>query len=866
MAGMHSSAYAPPLNYNQPTEVVGGYDAQINPMTGQEIPQTNFARGGNVNSEAGLASLLASRGRNGDSMLVHMAPNEVKGLQSLAMAHGGSLTVNPETGLVEANFLKSLLPTIIGAVLTPLTGGLINPLTAGLLVGGVEGLRTGDIGKGLMAGLGAYGGAGLSSALAGAGAAAKAGVGELAKTAGTEAAAAAAKEGATQAAQEAAKQAAMKEAAQAQIQKQIATKGMFGRLPEGVASFKNIGAGAGEIFKTGGAGLGGIGGTGAAGATLGNVGMIQKAGLTSAGLSALTPEMKPPKNSPIDTSYYESYGYDPEEGRFLGGEWQKNYPDFPGYAEGGEVGVNQNSIQDYKLMPLDPSQAQPNSAKAGWMEFMQKNPNEQKAFIDAGYPASYFQQDPQTFTGARPFIPGKDEALYAEETARIAKANTPQAPAGVAANLEDYMSQLNKFVASPIAAPPRKTPPPDTTPPTRTGPPNRDGFRDFDGVDFSGIDFGNFMGGGMNGLASIINNNFRGNDSRMQWDPDTGSFTQPGMNRPQPPAPATLPQQPSYDFSGYAGRGGRGFDTEPMAYDTSAYQQPEPVYQRPAYQEPEVRDFIPRGMQDEPVFDYAPPATTTPQGYDFIPPNEPIVYDNTPRDVVYDQLGQPGYYNDLPKISEERKRLSEQYGYTSPFSGLPIDALNIAPPTEVFDYTPPVYQPPAYQEPEVRDFIPRTTQDEPVFDYMPSVYEPFAYQQPEPVYTPRGETIPTAPYYQPTYEPTYEPSRFDSFDAGQFESMFAGGGSVQYAAAGKLLRGPGDGMSDDIKANISGKQEARLADGEFVIPADVVSHLGNGSSDAGSRKLYKMMAQIRKARTGKSKQAPAVNVDKYLPA
>jgi hypothetical protein len=846
MAGMHSSAYAPPLNYNQPTEVVGGYDAQINPMTGQEIPQTNFARGGNVNSEAGLASLLASRGRNGDSMLVHMAPNEVKGLQSLAMAHGGSLTVNPETGLVEANFLKSLLPTIIGAVLTPLTGGLINPLTAGLLVGGVEGLRTGDIGKGLMAGLGAYGGAGLSSALAGAGAAAKAGVGELAKTAGTEAAAAAAKEGATQAAQEAAKQAAMKEAAQAQIQKQIATKGMFGRLPEGVASFKNIGAGAGEIFKTGGAGLGGIGGTGAAGATLGNVGMIQKAGLTSAGLSALTPEMKPPKNSPIDTSYYESYGYDPEEGRFLGGEWQKNYPDFPGYAEGGEVGVNQNSIQDYKLMPLDPSQAQPNSAKAGWMEFMQKNPNEQKAFIDAGYPASYFQQDPQTFTGARPFIPGKDEALYAEETARIAKANTPQAPAGVAANLEDYMSQLNKFVASPIAAPPRKTPPPDTTPPTRTGPPDRDRFRDFDGVDFSGIDFGNFMGGGMNGLASIINNNFRGNDSRMQWDPDTGSFTQPGMNRPQPPAPVMLPQQPSYDFSGYAGRGGRGFDTEPMAYDTSAYQQPEPVYQPPAYQEPEVRDFIPRGMQDEPVFDYAPPVYEPPAYqqpepvFDYMPPayerpayQEPEVRDFIPRTTQDEPV-----FDYMPSVYQ--------------------------PPA--YQQPEPVYQPPAYQEPEVRDFIPRTTQDEPVFDYMPSVYEPFAYQQPEPVYTPRGETIPTAPYYQPTYEPTYEPSRFDSFDAGQFESMFAGGGSVQYAAAGKLLRGPGDGMSDDIKANISGKQEARLADGEFVIPADVVSHLGNGSSDAGSRKLYKMMAQIRKARTGKSKQAPAVNVDKYLPA
>ena len=88
----------------------------------------------------------------------------------------------------------------------------------------------------------------------------------------------------------------------------------------------------------------------------------------------------------------------------------------------------------------------------------------------------------------------------------------------------------------------------------------------------------------------------------------------------------------------------------------------------------------------------------------------------------------------------------------------------------------------------------------------------------------------------------------------------------QYAAAGKLLKGPGDGMSDDIKANISGRQEARLADGEFVIPADVVSHLGNGSTNAGARRLYKMMADIRSARTGRRRQAPAVKADRYLPA
>ena len=93
----------------------------------------------------------------------------------------------------------------------------------------------------------------------------------------------------------------------------------------------------------------------------------------------------------------------------------------------------------------------------------------------------------------------------------------------------------------------------------------------------------------------------------------------------------------------------------------------------------------------------------------------------------------------------------------------------------------------------------------------------------------------------------------------------AGGGMTQYAAAGKLLHGPGDGMSDDIYANIGGRQEARLADGEFVVPADVVSHLGNGSTNAGARRLYKMMADIRSARTGNRKQAPAIEANRYLP-
>jgi hypothetical protein len=110
------------------------------------------------------AQHLASKGRKGDTELVHMTKGEIKGLQALALAHGGSLSTNPDTGLVEASFLKNLLPMIAGIGLNmmfPGSGALI-----GLGVGGFEAARTGDIGKGLMAGLGAYGGANIGSALA----------------------------------------------------------------------------------------------------------------------------------------------------------------------------------------------------------------------------------------------------------------------------------------------------------------------------------------------------------------------------------------------------------------------------------------------------------------------------------------------------------------------------------------------------------------------------------------------------------------------------------------------------------------------------------------------------------------------------
>jgi hypothetical protein len=81
-----------------------------------------------------------------------------------------------------------------------------------------------------------------------------------------------------------------------------------------------------------------------------------------------------------------------------------------------------------------------------------------------------------------------------------------------------------------------------------------------------------------------------------------------------------------------------------------------------------------------------------------------------------------------------------------------------------------------------------------------------------------------------------------------------------------LLKGQGDGMSDSIHATIANRQPARLADGEFVVPADVVSHLGNGSTDAGAKHLYSMMDKVRNARTGTKKQGKQIKAGGYLPA
>lgn len=154
------------------------------PMLGQQVPGMT----GGLPSQGGLSVLanpmaeqLRSFGRGDDSMLVHMTPGEVNSLQGLAMATGGSLTINPQTGLPEAGWLGKLLPTILGAALA--ATGVGAPLAAGI-VGAGQFARTGSLKKGLMAGLGAFGGASLAGGVGLGSSISKTGFGTLSNNAG----------------------------------------------------------------------------------------------------------------------------------------------------------------------------------------------------------------------------------------------------------------------------------------------------------------------------------------------------------------------------------------------------------------------------------------------------------------------------------------------------------------------------------------------------------------------------------------------------------------------------------------------------------------------------------------------------------
>ena len=281
-----------------------------------------------------LADHMAAHGRGPDSMLVHMSPQEVQSLQELAMKNGGSLTINPETGLPEAGFLDSILPIIAGIALGPAGFGLMSAGMAGLAVGGVTALATGSLEKGLMAGMGAYGGAGITGALAGAG------------------------EGAMGlAASEAAQQAALEQGLTGEARSQFLQNAVTDKLAAATpfdklsTGFTNLGTEAGRTAALDAAG-GGMGALKYGAAAIAPI-MADQMVDTTTKMPAAT-----------DTGYIRQKVYDPISGTYTdvgpvdASKWgNRSFSDiYRGYADGGIVALAQGDlISDTATAPAAPA-------------------------------------------------------------------------------------------------------------------------------------------------------------------------------------------------------------------------------------------------------------------------------------------------------------------------------------------------------------------------------------------------------------------------------------------------------------------------------------------------------------------------------
>jgi len=301
------------------------------------------------------AQHLASRGRDGDSMLVHMSPGEVKGLQALAMAHGGSLSINPDTGLAEASFLKRILPTIAGIGLNLAFPGLGALATAGI-VGGGTALATGDINKGLMAGLGAYGGAGIGQGLAAAGGA-QAGLASGAEALGTTPELLGTTEGMTNALSspstyvgEDAMYSSMIDPAKQQTFVDAYTKGAA--TPETLGGrFTQMGQGIGQLGTEGGR---------AAAYNALPTGTLPSLGATA--LNAMTPEAPPIPGQPEEEERYKGapyrYNLSPNFSGYVPRQPKPYYtPTGLGYAEGGDVMTTAGGAYEDEPMSDNPGMA-----------------------------------------------------------------------------------------------------------------------------------------------------------------------------------------------------------------------------------------------------------------------------------------------------------------------------------------------------------------------------------------------------------------------------------------------------------------------------------------------------------------------------
>jgi hypothetical protein len=806
-----------------------------------------------------LANEMRNAGRGNDKMLMHMTPGEVHGLQKLAMAHGGSLTINPETGLPEAGFLSSILPMIAGFALGPAGMGLMTSMQAGLAVGAVSTLATGSLQKGIMAGLGAYGGAGLGAGLDALGGAAGTGT-----TAAGSAAADVARNVAsgaipgsggivpaiTQGTAGAAQSVAATQAAAGALPQYT---GYLGGLEKQLTNFPGA-----DIIKPSvteiapGAFRGGAAQRLVPEAVLnpGELNSISTA-VTPANVSRIAPDdLVPPigtRQLTTPTIATERFGQMPADAtkQQLFRTPSPYTPQMPGDATSGRLFETQSPYT-----PLNGADA---------VDLGTSVPIEERSRI-----ADKIIQTPKeqgkTMLGLQKATSGTQgiKDLYA--------AMEKEAPySGMAAGFST-LDALNQPPAAPKKAKSLIRPynlRKDKVYDTDVGPSSSAERRYFD-TEWTALEPYEAPGPeykAAGGLASLAEGG-----STLFYNPVTGNV------EPKPVAAAgkTSPTGQSLDaYGGYIGPYGQYYN---------AAGQPQLWFMNPTMaNDPDaIRLRAEQGMT-------LPTAATT--------------TDTTAEETV---AAAPAFASP----TQIANIYSSVLGRTPDVEGLDYYSGQNLTPAEIKQQlmqseeykkrlTTPFVAPISYTGSKLSyDDIKKQLGHDPTYKEVKTAGEAFV---------PNRATIQGAPEYQtpeqrmglaPTKPRDQTPDFYAMMNkrlAAQAQpkanggviqvpntmEMYANGGGVQgynlggYSDGGRLLRGPGDGVSDDIPATIGDRQPARLADGEFVIPARIVSELGNGSTEAGAKRLYAMMDRVQKARrktVGKNKVAVNSKADKHLPA
>jgi len=669
-------------------------------------------------SLAHTAEYLKKHGRGPDDQLVHMSSNELRGLQKLAKSTGGSLTVNPHTGLPEAGFLDAILPTVIGVGLDIATGGAATPLEIGLGVGGLDTLMTGNLGQGLMAGLGAYGGAGLSGALGSMGAASTA----LTDTAGQLGVEGASTAPGSQAAMLAEQNAGMGTQGLQSVRDAAATAEGVGAQTAIPNSVANVSQGISQ--------LGQPGGLSTLSNTLSSATPYAKAGLAASALGALTPNAfgattvpgSNPQSNPMNLSTIS--------------------PNFKGYVPPQPSPYYKAQYTDYTQNPYAPKTMAQGGLAMG------------------GMPGQMYPQSQQ------------DHTVFSDPT---------QLPASAMA-VRNFEPSTNPMTG-------------DMTKPMASG----GHVKHFDGG-------GGVQGGGQMHLDVPISVGGGGGG-------DQGGFAGYGGGQSGDGGGPGYMQSPAQSIGGKGGMGLQQMQQQPLQQQMQ--QQPAQGFGNKGGSGMSVESQFPGQMGGagnvyaQPFMQMSQMLQGLGQGQGNAYAQQPGFIGNPigPPNINMAEGGKvPGYAAGHLARTPSMPDTGEFYDTNISTRNLPADQAGIA-----------LLKQRAKQAGIKLADMPKTT-----------------IQQ----------------------------------LGGDFSDSGAHGGVAtlgSYSDGGHLLKGPGDGMSDDIPAQIGKHQPARLADGEFVVPADVVSHLGNGSTDAGAKKLYSMMDKIRKARTGRKTQGKQINANKFLP-